>query len=148
MKKIIFLSIVILASLTIQVFTIHDEFFKDYSYLRYCKVIKKVDYVEITKHKSNYSSNPERALIVKWIDNNTIEELEVTPDTFFTTNEGADIVFKRKLPKFTTRHPFIGTGLFMFISIIATGVEDIGLMFLIAYLIGTYIFDKKDMFKD
>ncbi len=147
MKKKIFLAILIITAVSIQIFIIHDEFYKDYSYSRYCKVLKKIDYIEITKHKSNYSSNPERAFIVQWTDNKIIEELEVTPNTFFTTNEGDNIGFKLKHPNFIDRYRFSIGLIFFIFTLGATFGEAIGLVFLIVYLIGTYVFDKKDIFK-
>ncbi len=139
-KKQIFISIVTILTLILQVFITYDEFFKDRSYLRHCKVIKRIDYIEITKHKSNYSSTPERAFIIQWLDSNTIDEIEVTPDTYFTTKEGDNIAFTKEHKSYPREHPF--PGIFYIVVVgIAYFVEAIALIWFCVWAVCYYIFD-------
>lgn len=142
MKKIIFFTILISSILAMQIFSTYDELIKDYSYLRHCKVIEKVDYVKITKHKSNYSSNPERAFIVMWEDNKKIDEIEVTPNTFFSTKEGDNISFYLTHEKYAIRHPFFGVIMLM-IALVSYFAEAVLICVGIGFVINRYIFDKK-----
>jgi len=141
MKKIIFWITLILSTLAIQTFMTYEECYHDYSYLRYCKVIDKVDYVKTTKHKSNYSSSPERALIVQWNDTKEIYEQGVVADTYYTTNIGQTVVFTKEHKAWKYEHPFIGL-VFFAISIFAYLGEVMLLGWCVYWLISYYIFDK------
>lgn len=63
-------------------------------YNRSCQIIEKYDYVRLTKHKSNYSSRPERSFIIRWDDNKVVEEKEVTVNTFYTFKQGDKVNFR------------------------------------------------------
>lgn len=151
MKKRIFWGVIIGIVLIIQGFMTYETFIKDNTYLRYCKVIKKNDYVEISKHKSHYSSDPKRTLIVLWLDTKEYEELSVTTDTFFTTQEGAAIAFTREHEHYYKNHPLLNF-MFFLISVIASIVEACYLGWFIIFLVCYFIYDRniidKPLFDD
>lgn len=142
-KQLIFYALLIISALSIEVFTIHEGWYVNYEYNRYCTVIKKNDYIETTKHKSNYQSHPNRSLIVKWKDDGSLSEVGVSVNMFYSTNVGDFTGFVERHPDFQQTHR-VTSLIFVIITFVSVVVELFLLGFVIYWLIAKYVFDVEE----
>jgi hypothetical protein len=111
------------------------EYIKDKNNYRYCLIVDKTDYIELSKHKSHLSSDPKRVFTCKWTDNNQLGEINVEINTYNAFNTGNKVLFQEPRINGLKYTNSVFYEICMLLSLIGLSFEMVGILALIGYFI-------------